>query len=96
MIIETLARHTHLVRNLTLSLLVFTILNVHAQDEEANSAEELSDKNASFVQERMDSFKFDDKFKAVTLNDALEQGLRENFGQQIRNFENTKKICVEK
>jgi outer membrane protein TolC len=89
MIIETLARHTHLVRNLTLSLLVFTILNVHAQDEEANSAEELSDKNASFVQERMDSFKFDDKFKAVTLNDALEQGLRENFGQQIRNFENT-------
>ncbi len=89
MIIETLTRHTHLVRNLTLSLLTLSCLSSYAQDGEADSAAELSDKNASFVQERMDSFKFDDKFKALTLNDALEQGLRENFDQQIRNYQNT-------
>ncbi|MCO4793308.1 MAG: TolC family protein [Bacteriovoracaceae bacterium] len=35
----------------------------------------------------MNSFKFDDNFKSLTLNDALEQGLRENFDQQIRKIE---------
>lgn len=89
MIIETLTRRTHLVRNLTLSLLIFSSAHLYAQDTAEAEASGLSDKNASFVQERMNSFKFDDKFKALTLNDALEQGLRQNFDQQIRNYENT-------
>lgn len=89
MIIETLTRHTHLVRNLTLSLVILVCVNTNAQNAADADTSDLSDKNASFVQERMNSFKFDDKFKALTLNDALEQGLRQNFDQQIRNFEDT-------
>lgn len=43
--------------------------------------------SGSYVQERMGSFKFSDQVKGITLNDAIEQGLRENFNQQNRKYE---------
>lgn len=79
MIKKTLVRHTLLSKILILNMVFITSWSLFAQDE---------DRNALFVQERMDSFKFDDNFKSLTLNDALEQGLRENYDQQIRKIQN--------
>ncbi|MBT7611118.1 MAG: TolC family protein [Bacteriovoracaceae bacterium] len=72
----------NVLKYLSISSFILSVNPVYSQTKKVPQL-----KSGGYVQEETGSFKFKDQIKTVTLNGAIEQGLRENYEQQKRKYE---------
>jgi outer membrane protein TolC len=72
-----------IINYLTISSLLLSLQPVFSKDIKSPKLD-----SGGYVQEKAGSFNFNDKVVSITLNGAIEQGLRENYNEQQRAFEN--------
>jgi outer membrane protein TolC len=77
-----------LIKYISVSSLCLSFQTAYSQEYSGKSKNQEPKLNSSsYVQEEAGSFKFKDRVVSVTLNGAIEQGLRENYNQQNRKYE---------